>query len=274
VTFLVIGGVLFIAAGRLDWSEAWAFLIAYFVIALVTAVWMLRTNPELTQERARPGRNAKSWDNVLVVLNLVLTLALFAVIGLDAGRCGWSKVPLALRGLGLLGFIPAFGLPLWAAAVNAYLSSRVRIQTERGHAVVAAGPYRYVRHPMYAGMICYDLSVPLLLGSWWGLAVGAVMIAVPEYAAPGKSVKRRVASCQRTTSPAVAACRLYASCGFILGGFDACLYRGVMPGVHEIALFWHLLCTGTTWPQTLLWGMHEIALFWHLLFSASLEATP
>lgn len=177
VTFLVIGGVLFLAAGRLDWPVAWAFLIIYFLIALVTAVWMLRTNQELTQERARPGRNAKSWDNLLVGINLLLILALFAVIGLDAGRYGWSEVPLALRGLGLLGFIPAFGLPLWAARVNAYLSSRVRIQEERGHVVVAAGPYRYIRHPMYAGMICYDVSVPLLLGSWWGLAVGAVMIA-------------------------------------------------------------------------------------------------
>ena len=175
--FLVIGGVLFLVAGRLDWPAAWAFLIVYFLIALVTAVWMLSTNPELTQERARPGRNAKSWDNLLVGLNLLLTLALFAVIGLDAGRYGWSEVPLGVRALGLLGFIPAFGLPLWAAQVNTYLSSRVRIQEERGHVVVAAGPYRYVRHPMYAGMICYDVSVPLLLGSWWGLAVGAALIA-------------------------------------------------------------------------------------------------
>jgi ribosomal protein S18 acetylase RimI-like enzyme len=39
----------------------------------------------------------------------------------------------------------------------------------------------------------------------------------------------------------VAACRLYASCGFVLGGFDACLYRGGMPGAREIALFWYLL---------------------------------
>lgn len=87
---------------------------------------MLRTNPELTQERARPGRNAKSWDNPLVGLNLLLTLALFAVIALDAGRHGWSEVPLEVRALGMLGFIPAFGLPLWAAQVNTCLSSRVR----------------------------------------------------------------------------------------------------------------------------------------------------
>jgi streptothricin acetyltransferase len=35
----------------------------------------------------------------------------------------------------------------------------------------------------------------------------------------------------------VAACRLYERYGFVLGGFDTCLYRGVMPGTHEIALF-------------------------------------
>jgi len=39
----------------------------------------------------------------------------------------------------------------------------------------------------------------------------------------------------------VAACRLYARCGFVLGGFDSYLYRGVAPGTREIALFWYLL---------------------------------
>ncbi len=177
-TFLVIGGVMFLSAGRLDWWEAWVFLIVYFVIALVTALWMLGTNPELTQERDRPGKNVKSWDNLLVGINLVLTLVLFAAIGLDAGRLGGAKVPLPIRAVGLLGLIPAFGLPLWAAKANAYLSSRVRIQGDRGHQVVAVGPYRHIRHPMYAGMIFYDWSLPLLLGSWWALAVGAAMTGV------------------------------------------------------------------------------------------------
>lgn len=177
--FLVMGGILFACAGRLDWWEAWAFLTVYFLIASVTALWMARTNPELVQERDRPAGNAKRWDNLLVGLNLLLSLALFAVIGLDAGRPGGApQVPWAVRAASLLGFVPAFGLPLWASRVNAYLSSRVRIQSERGHQVVAVGPYRYVRHPMYAGGIFYDVSVPLLLGSWWGLAVGGAMIAL------------------------------------------------------------------------------------------------
>ena len=44
-----------------------------------------------------------------------------------------------------------------------------------------------------------------------------------------------------TQSINVAACRLCKRCGFVLGGFNTCLYRGVMPGTREIALFWYLL---------------------------------
>jgi GNAT superfamily N-acetyltransferase len=39
----------------------------------------------------------------------------------------------------------------------------------------------------------------------------------------------------------VPACRLYERCGFVLGGMDAYLYCGVMPGTREIALFWYLM---------------------------------
>lgn len=176
--FAVMGGVLFLSAGRLDWREAWVFLGIYFALSLGASLAMLRYDPGLSQERTRPGKNVKWWDQVLVGVNLLLTLSLFAVIGLDAGRFGWSKVPSWARILALLGFVPAFGLPVWASLVNTYMSSRVRIQEERGHQVVSSGPYAFVRHPMYAGMILYDICLPILLGSWWGLVVGGLMIVL------------------------------------------------------------------------------------------------
>lgn len=37
----------------------------------------------------------------------------------------------------------------------------------------------------------------------------------------------------------VAACRLYEKCGFILGGFDRFLYRGLHPAADETALYWY-----------------------------------
>jgi ribosomal protein S18 acetylase RimI-like enzyme len=39
----------------------------------------------------------------------------------------------------------------------------------------------------------------------------------------------------------VAACRLYESCGFILGGFDRHLYKGLHPQTDEIAMYWYLM---------------------------------
>ncbi|MFC5474547.1 GNAT family N-acetyltransferase [Paraherbaspirillum soli] len=42
-----------------------------------------------------------------------------------------------------------------------------------------------------------------------------------------------------TQSNNVAACRLYASCGFALKGFDQDLYRGLKRDTREVALFWY-----------------------------------
>jgi streptothricin acetyltransferase len=39
----------------------------------------------------------------------------------------------------------------------------------------------------------------------------------------------------------VAACRLYESCGFELGGFDRCLYKGLNRMTDEIALYWYMI---------------------------------
>ena len=61
---------------------------------------------------------------------------------------------------------------------NAYFTTTVRIQDERGHQVVSSGPYRFVRHPGYSGWGLGYLVTPPLLGSLWGLiAAGSICIA-------------------------------------------------------------------------------------------------
>jgi protein-S-isoprenylcysteine O-methyltransferase Ste14 len=53
---------------------------------------------------------------------------------------------------------------------NTFATTQVRVQAERAQTVVDSGPYRYVRHPMYAGMILFVIGTPLMLQSLWGLA--------------------------------------------------------------------------------------------------------
>lgn len=178
VMYGLMGAVLMLAAGRMDWLEAWVFLLAYFAVAVAGQAWLIKVDPGLVYERSRWDANTKAWDRWIVIANSLLMLSQLVVIGLDAGRFGWSHVPWILRLLALLGFVPAFGLPLLASRANTCLAATVRIQEEHGHAAVATGPYAIVRHPMYAGMILFDICLPLLLGSWCGLGVSAVMIAL------------------------------------------------------------------------------------------------
>jgi protein-S-isoprenylcysteine O-methyltransferase Ste14 len=61
---------------------------------------------------------------------------------------------------------------------NSFAAPVVKIQKERGHSVISTGPYRYVRHPMYAGALLFFVGMSLLLGSWWGLVPVLVLAFV------------------------------------------------------------------------------------------------
>ena len=170
--------ILFIPAGRLDWLSGWAFLGLFMLAVGIIALWARRHDPELMEERQTASRaeNVKRWDRVIMAIYSVLLLLMLGLAGVDAGRLGWSDIPLWLRILGWLGLGVAFGIVWWVMAENTYLSEMVRIQEERGHQVVTSGPYQYVRHPMYVGVIIAILSVPLALGSWWALVPGVLIV--------------------------------------------------------------------------------------------------
>jgi protein-S-isoprenylcysteine O-methyltransferase Ste14 len=130
---------------------------------------MYRTSPETLAERGRAGE-MKDWDKVIAGLwSLVQFILIPLTAGLDA-RFGWTSVVAGgVHLLSALGFAVGLGLFSWAMVSNAYFSTVVRIQTERGHSVFTGGPYAYVRHPGYVGAILQALAMPALLGSWWAL---------------------------------------------------------------------------------------------------------
>ena len=61
------------------------------------------------------------------------------------------------------------GITAWAQAVNKFFEPSVRIQTERGHGVIDAGPYAIVRHPGYVAGCLLTVGTALSLGSLWAL---------------------------------------------------------------------------------------------------------
>ena len=122
--------------------------------------------------------NVKGWDKLLMALYTTALVALLVVAALDAGRFRWTEMPAALQMLGVIGIVPCGAWLFWVTRTNAFLSRFARIQADRGQQVVTSGPYRYVRHPMYAALLPFILCVALILGSWWALVPGAIIVAL------------------------------------------------------------------------------------------------
>lgn len=177
-SIVLMGSALFLTAGRMDWPAAWIFLGSYLLMVLTVGVWVARKHPDVVNERGKIARNAQAWDKVLMTIYTVLLFVLFGVAGLDAGRFGWSTMSIAVQIAGYVAFILSMVVTFWAMATNPFLSTIVRIQDDRGQYVISTGPYRYVRHPMYAMMFLMWPGTALLLGSWWALIPAAVIISV------------------------------------------------------------------------------------------------
>jgi protein-S-isoprenylcysteine O-methyltransferase Ste14 len=170
--------ILFLAAGRLTWTWAWVYLGICLVSVAINGAFLLRTSPETIAERGRP-QATQDWDKVVGGLwALLLYLALPLVAGLDL-RFGWTRaLGAAWHVAGAVLLAAGLGLGGWAMVANAYFSTAVRIQSDRGQTVCRTGPYRFVRHPGYVGFILQSLGTPLLLGSLWALIPGLTAAAL------------------------------------------------------------------------------------------------
>jgi protein-S-isoprenylcysteine O-methyltransferase Ste14 len=177
---VVFGLALFLAAGTIVWASGWVFLLLFFGFIVALTQWLLRHNSRLLTERmtgiGKP--NQPVWDKVFFVVVELFFLAWLVLMPLDAVRFRWSQMPGWLQVVGAVLLLTSFYLFFLTYRENPYLSPAVRVQTERGQTVVSTGPYRYVRHPMYGTTIVFIVGTTLLLGSWYGLFLGAILVAM------------------------------------------------------------------------------------------------
>lgn len=160
----------FLASGDWGWNLGWLYTGSMLLFTFVSRFIAIRLHPGFARERATASamQDTKRWDKWLVPL-IALWLPLLAVLvaGLDK-RFGWSpSLPEWAHWLGLGLLVIGYSVGTWAMAVNAFFSSYVRIQHDRGQTVVTTGPYAVVRHPAYSTGAVAMLGIPLLLDSLW-----------------------------------------------------------------------------------------------------------
>ncbi len=170
----IVGAILFLSSGKIDWWMAWAYLAAMLLIMIANAIVM---DPSLLVERSKLQEGTKQWDIALSSFVAIWgPLSIWIVAGLDV-RLDWSQISmLSFQIAALVVFILGSLMATWAMKANRFFSSTVRIQKDRNHQVAIGGPYRYVRHPGYLGGIIAMLMTPLSLGSWIGLIPSVLVI--------------------------------------------------------------------------------------------------
>jgi len=182
-TSVVFPALILLLAGNWRWVEGW--LLAIWIVAMIlfNMVYLYWKDPGLLAERTkRPGsENQKPWDKYLLVLILAMAVLWLVLQPLDAGRFHWSPTfPLWLKVVGGVALIPALYLIERTTIENTFLSTMVRIQTDRKQHVISTGPYGFVRHPLYLGCMLMMIGAPLLVGSIYSLIIsliGSILIA-------------------------------------------------------------------------------------------------
>ena len=176
VFYIVFGVVLFTVAGDWTWPQAWVYLGESEILSGAVIVWLAAADPALLRSRMgmRFHADQTRWDRVFMASALPGFVLWLVLIPLDARRFGWSRVPLWAEVVGAVLIAACMTLVCWVFRYNSFAAPQVRIQQDRGQHVITGGPYRFVRHPMYADALLYFIGAPLLLGSWWGVAISPI----------------------------------------------------------------------------------------------------
>ena len=162
---VLVGVLLFLPAGTLDYPYGWLFMGLLFVPMLLLGAVLFVKAPTLLEKRLSGGERERTQRGVIALSGAVF-LSGFTLSALDF-RFGWSEVPLPAVILASVLFLIGYCLYGEVMRENAYLSRTVEVQAEQK--IIDTGLYGTVRHPMYLATLLMFLPMPIILGSLYGL---------------------------------------------------------------------------------------------------------
>jgi protein-S-isoprenylcysteine O-methyltransferase Ste14 len=195
---MVIAMMLFLPAGSVRYWQGWVFTFVACLAGSFYTLYFLKRDPKLLERRLRSKEQLKE-QKLFVVLGGLIFYPAFVIPGLDQ-RFGWSQrllcpVPLWLTLLAQTGVVINLWLFFWVMKTNSFASRTIQVEAEQE--VVTSGPYRFVRHPMYLGLILLYLCMPLALGSYVALPAFALLVPLVLYRLLNEEglLRRELAGC-------------------------------------------------------------------------------
>ena len=164
---ILVGLVLFLPAGTVEYFNGWLFLGLLFVPMLLLGIVLFLKAPALLEKRLQ-SKEKENTQKGVVAASALMFLGVFILAGFDY-RFSWTKVPMWLVSAAAVILLASYAMYAEVMRENAYLSRTVEVQ---GHQkVIDTGLYGIIRHPMYTATIFLFLAIPLVLGSWISFAI-------------------------------------------------------------------------------------------------------
>ncbi len=163
----VVGLLIFLPAGTFAFPQGWLLIGILFVPMFCAGIVMMVKNPELLKKRLN-AREKQGEQKTVLALSGLMFVAAFVVAGLNF-RFGWFVLPVWVSFVAACLFLAGYVLYAEVLRENVYLSRTVEVQENQK--VIDTGLYGVVRHPMYMSTLVMFLSMPLVLGSLFSLAI-------------------------------------------------------------------------------------------------------
>jgi protein-S-isoprenylcysteine O-methyltransferase Ste14 len=158
---LLVGLLIFVPAGTINFFNGWVFMLVLFVPMFIAGIVMMIKSPNLLKSRLNAKEKEKEQKKIVAISGLMFLIG-FILAGLNY-RFNWIELPNVVVIISSIVFLIAYLIYAEVLRENAFLSRTIEVSDNQK--VIDTGLYGIVRHPMYLSTIFLFLSMPLILGS-------------------------------------------------------------------------------------------------------------
>ena len=174
---VVVGILLFVPAGTLDYPNGWLFIALLFIPILIIGTILMIKAPNLLEKRLN-AKETEPEQKLMVSISALMFVSAFIVAGLNY-RFNFNSLPDIVVIVAAIIFLLAYLMYVEVLRENEYLSRNIGV--DKNQKVVDSGLYGIVRHPMYTSTIFLFLAMPLILGSIYSFVIMLIYPVLIEF---------------------------------------------------------------------------------------------
>ena len=172
----ILALALFVPAWSLRWWQGWVYWLVFGGCCVAITAYFLKHDAALIERRIESGPSAEreTSQKIIQAIAGAMFFALMIIPALDY-RYRWSSVPTRIVVAGDVLVVVALAIFFLVLRENSFAAGTIKVEAQQR--VISSGPYRFVRHPMYAGATLLFIATALALGSLWALPVAGAVCA-------------------------------------------------------------------------------------------------